>query len=116
MFLSYLKCACVVCKKVFLSELYWNIYYLNTGCEIEPPVINGIVIPPKFNKIGSILRYKCVKGHEPTGTPEVLCMPNGEWALPNFDCIICKYKYYVTCADLLITTYHLACQFTRVAK
>ena len=71
--------------------VYWNLICFYAGCEIEPPVINGIVIPPKFNKIGSILRYRCVKGHEPTGTPELLCMPNGEWALPSFDCIICKY-------------------------
>ena len=63
-----------------------------TGCEVEPPVKNGKPIPPKFNTVGSIMVYKCALGHEPTGTPEVQCMPNGEWSVPVFKCIICEYN------------------------
>ena len=91
----------ILLLSIFLS-IYLSIYLSDTlsvisfycylGCEIEPPVTDGIPIPPKLNTVGSLMKYKCAPKHEPTGTPEVQCMPNGEWSFPNFNCIICKYK------------------------
>ena len=88
---------CLLSVSIFLYDITDIMYkLLHTGCETESPVLNGQAIAPKVNKIGSFLKYKCAQGHEPTGIPEVQCMPNGEWALPNFACIICEYSYVKT--------------------
>ena len=88
---------CLLSISIFcMTSLILFINCLHTGCETESPVLNGQAIAPKVNKIGSFMKYKCAQGHEPTGIPEVQCMPNGEWALPIFACIICEYSYVKT--------------------
>ena len=67
------------------------------GCEIKHPIKNGSPIEPVTNTIGSIMKYKCITGYEPNTTPEVQCMGNGEWSLPEFHCVVCKSNYFLFC-------------------
>ena len=61
------------------------------------------------------MKYKCITGYEPTTTPEVQCMGNGEWSLPEFHCVVCKSNYFLFCIhhqylDSKYYSYLLSCE------
>ncbi|KAL3842414.1 hypothetical protein ACJMK2_020432, partial [Sinanodonta woodiana] len=60
-------------------------------CDVcpETPILPHAVIGPGDNFIGSLRVYQCEKGFRATNPTEIVCLKDGTWSQPAFQCVAC---------------------------
>lgn len=59
-----------------------------TGCGKTPLVSHGLC-GGGLNTLGAIRSFTCDAGYLAVGNPDIQCLPDATWSLPDFQCIPC---------------------------